>query len=197
MSDLTFFWNNSDFHDATLLLGSDRELLEQSREALQDSFNSTKPTPKKRKTIPAAKAAKSTQSKGSSCSDHPTESSSGAASTPASCILTIPVHRIVLSLESAYFKTAISTLIGDSTAANGRPFAHASHPIIVVHEEDVGAAQGVLQFLYTKSVDSVFSTAPQLMHLLMVSKCHLKIRSRLTLKHPFQSDATSRLQSTI
>lgn len=168
MSDLTFFWKNAALHDATLLLSSDRSLLEQSRIALQDTLDSTEPTSKKRKTGPAAKTPRPKRGKRSPSSQEPGPLSA-TASAADSCVLTIPVHRIVLSSESAYFRTAIFTLIGDNPAHNVQPAARSFHPIIAVHEDDVEAAQGVLQFLYTKTLDSVSKTAPQLMRLLLVS----------------------------
>lgn len=82
----------------------------------------------------------------------------------------IPVHRIILSTGSAYFKTAICTLIGDRAAVHGQRGKQPFHPIIVVYNEDVEAARGVLQFLYTKTVDSKFTTTPQLMHVLLVNQ---------------------------
>lgn len=179
MSDVTFFWRNARFHDATLLLSSDPLLLEQERLALSDKLDGSKQPAKKRKHTTASKpstgaaaVSKITCIQGGSESDAPAASSANSASqtaTSGSQVLQIPVHRIVLSTGSDYFNIAISTLIGDSAASDGGDADRLSHPIIVMHEQDVESAQGVLQFLYTKTVDSQFSTAPQLMHLLLVS----------------------------
>lgn len=91
----------------------------------------------------------------------------------ATCqVLTIPVHRIILSTQSGFFETAISTLVGDRAAAvNGPSSTHPLHLIIavLVHEDDVVAAQGVLQCLYTETVESIHLTAPRLMQMLLVS----------------------------
>lgn len=168
MGDAGCFWMNSEFHDATLLLSSDRVLLEQHRVALQEIMNSNSSNPKKRKASPASNSKRSTRASSSASSS----ATAAAASPPAAetgRVLTLPVHRIVLSLGSAYFKTAISTLIGDSSAANRQDAGCPCHPIIVVHEQDLEAAQGVLQFLYTKTLDSTFSSAVELMNLLLVS----------------------------
>lgn len=161
MGDAGCFWMSSEFHDATILLSSDLLLLEQTRSALQETLTAN---PKKRK-APASKA-KSTRASKSSGPPAPPPPPAAVATGE---VLTLPVHRIVLSLGSAYFKTAISTLIGDSAAAGGRDSTRPVHPIIVVHEEDVEAAQGVLQFLYTKTLEDKFSTARDFMQLLVVS----------------------------
>lgn len=58
MGDLCCFWGNDEFHDATLLLGSDQMLLEQSRVSLQADIDGAKPQPKKREG-PAAKTSQS------------------------------------------------------------------------------------------------------------------------------------------
>lgn len=172
MGDVSCFWRNSEFHDATLLLGSDSLLLEHSRKALQETFDTASANTKKRKASPAArKSAKSTQDSRSTSSDSPATSSAAAADPAATGeVLTIPVHRIVLSTGSEYFKAAISTLVGDRAEVAGQDVTRPFHPIIVAHEEDVEAAHGVLQFIYTKALDVSGSSAPQLMQLLMVSK---------------------------
>lgn len=169
MGDASSFWRSSELHDATLLLSSDRVLLEQSRSALEKSLSISAENPKKRKASTAVKNPASSSKRGSSSSSSdPPRAAPATQETEG--VLKIPVHRIVLSMGSDYFKTAIATLIGNSTAAaDGAPQCH---PIIVVHESDVDAAQGVLQFLYTKTVDSSFTTALQLTRLLLVSTHH-------------------------
>lgn len=167
MADASSFWRNSELHDATMLLSSDRLLLDHTHAALQDTLNHSSANPKKRKAASLASEPSCTQGSCNQSSGAP-DTDLAAASVAPGQVLSLPVHRIVLSLGSAYFKTAVSTLIGDSAAADGQDLARPAHPIIVVHEEDVEAAQAVLQFLYTKTLDSSFSTAQELMRMLVV-----------------------------
>lgn len=172
MGDVSCFWMNAEFSDAKLLLSSDAVLLELSRKALHDTLNTAAATTKKRKPPAAKTPAKSPGAKPRASSTSETDAAAQPASAAipeATRVLTIPVHRIVLSTGSDYFKTAISTLIGDSAGLDlARPF----HPIIVAHEQDVEAAQRVLQFLYTKVLEAGIDCR-QLMHMLMVSPATL------------------------
>lgn len=186
MSNVSCFWRDPEFQDATLLLSSDPLLLEQTRAALHEALNGATDqcgcvwacmhNPKKRKinpTVDTSTAVNPSQlalQASTSTSNAPPLLKPSATPAASSNILTIPVHRIILSSESAYFKTAISTLIGNraSDAANANCLLSPFHPILLVHEKNICAAEGVLQFLYTKTVDSKFSTASQLMHLLLV-----------------------------
>lgn len=89
-------------------------------------------------------------------------------------VLVLPVHQLVLSTQSLYFKNAISNFISDR-AAVGRNQAYPVHPIITVHEEDVVAAQSVLQCLYTGKVESIHNSASQLMQRILVSNTRYMI----------------------
>lgn len=193
MDDVSSFWRNSQFHDATLLLGSDRSLLEQRRVTLQAALNlstykceickkdqkehipATDPDPCKvhsadRIPVPCFQLTKrGTVSPKTLLNVAGNSDAVAYAATNPSQVLTIPVHRIVLSTGSLYFKTAITTLIGDRASPSDDCLQHPLHPIIVIFEEDVEAAQEVLHCLYTKTVDSSYSTGPQLMQILLVS----------------------------
>lgn len=189
MADVSNFWRNTDFQDATLLLGSDRLLLEHSRADLQETLDglsecdTCKHNPKRRNTavgpdldpdtsppLPALDSASSSlQPMAEPITEVSTSKAVAASATVQNQVLTVPVHRIVLTAGSDYFKTAISTLIGDRASAADGSLSRPFHPIIVVHEENVESAQGVLQYLYTKTVGNGHSTATQLMQLLLVS----------------------------
>lgn len=177
MTDLTLFWKNPAFRDATVLLSSNREVLEQKRSALQDSSRGAS-TSEAAQTATGLKKRKLKAGRVDftptppTCCTNSTSASPAAASSAepaAGEVLTIPVHRLVLTSGSEYFRTAISTLIGDSETGQGEASPRGRHPIIVLHEEDVEAAQGVLEFLYTRSLASVHTTASQFMHLALVS----------------------------
>lgn len=179
MADVSDFWRSTDFQDATLLLSSDRLQLERSRAALQETWNVSlsecdgcRHSPKRRKTAADPALSPSQPSEDGDAHVNCFEAITGTEPCAASAqnqVLTIPVHRIILTSGSDYFKTAISTLIGDSACSTRTSLSRPIHPIIVVHEEDVDAAQGVLHYLYTQTVESVHSTAPRLMQLLLVS----------------------------
>lgn len=170
--DLHGHWMNPEFHDATLILSSDRLLLEQSRLAAHARLNGSSNSSKKRRTDSVVEVAASANDNSRRSMRNP---SHAHAPTPATAlVLTIPVHRIILSTGSEYFRTAIATVLGDSTHSADRQGAacgctQSCHPVIAVLEEDVAAAQGVLKFLYSKKLDSTSKSAPKLMRMLMVS----------------------------
>lgn len=74
----------------------------------------------------------------------------------------VPVHQLVLSAGSDYLRAAIALIKQDPVRLG--------QPVIVLHEEDVNAAHGVLQFLYTQVLNSRFTTAPELLSVMLVSK---------------------------
>lgn len=169
MSDGGRYWKNREFSDSTLLLGSNQLQLEQCRVTLQEALTGTvlngKAKPKRSpaaKTTKPRKRARGCQSQCDS-SDAPADLVTATASSESDQVTEIPVHRITLCTGSEYFRTAFRTLCGDSHNA-----AHPTHPVIVVHEKDTEAAQGVLQYLYSKSVDTAFGTALELMRVLLV-----------------------------
>lgn len=151
MIDVSSYWKNSQFQDATLLLSSDRLLLEEHRSMLQAA----------RKSSPYSRDP--SESLLSWSANHK------AAAVGRGQVVMIPVHRIVLSNASEFFKTAISTLIGDSVNSFGEHLESSPNPIIVLLEEDTEAAQEVLHFLYTETLGLVSRTPPQLMQMLLVS----------------------------
>lgn len=176
MCESGHYWKNPEYADATLLLGGNQAQLEQRRVSLYELLNSnTNNGEAKRKPGQAAKTAKSSK-RAKGCSSSDGGSSAGATAEPCTAtaspvaasdqILEIHVHRITLCAGSDYFRTAFATLLGGNLNA-ARPI----HPISLVHEEDTEAAQGALQYLYTRTVDSSFCTARQLMQLLVVSSC--------------------------
>lgn len=199
MADIGVFYMSPRFQDATLLLGSDSVLLEQSRAALQataDGVGQTQSPLKSAAASSASKPAKHCSSLPQLCRyviiffirwyaklfskiatrvktfDQGGPSTTAAASDKAIAstaihVQQIPVHRIILTTGSEYFRTAISTLVGHFPDVNGH---EPMRPIIVLLEEDMEAAHGVLQFLYTQKLDRKFSTVPQLMRLLMVGQ---------------------------
>lgn len=157
MRDVSGFWKNLDLHDATILISADRHLLEQNCQALQTTRD-----------LAMSECYMCKQDSGSR------EATAGTGRiNPADAmlgqVLTIPVHQIILSTHSVYFKTAISKFMR-ARADVGKSLARPLHPIIAVCEEDVEAAEGVLRCIYTQKVDSVYHTAPQLMQMMLVSK---------------------------
>lgn len=179
------FYENLEFHDATLLLGSDTVQLERRLVALQSAkhphWEGTKHADKPAGWRCLKTVLKCLQRIPRGCNLdatahlHAAPSAEGSAkleatnsATAAACLVEqVPVHRVILAAESFYFKTAISTLVGQSAVSQrDGPL----YPIIVVHEHDVPTAKGVLEFLYTKTLDSKFSTVPKLMRLLLVSE---------------------------
>lgn len=188
MADVGVFYRNPEFHDAILLLGSESVHLERSRIAMQAAINSGKRTPLKCNTDSGRPAAVWTYfiaafisfvtyfMKGlniaipATCGFFRSARAASSAEPAADCLnYQIPVHRVILSAGSAYFKTAISTLIGHRAALNVQGTVLPFYPIIVVHEQNVEAALGVLMFLYTNALDSRLSTVSELMQLLLVS----------------------------
>lgn len=161
MSESAYFWKNPEYHDFTLLLGSNMQMLEQELASLREHLNARAGRKTKRKADPADQTAQlSKRTKSTSSSEAPAVPSTTASGQ----VLKIPVHRITLCTGSQYFKTAFATLLGDRNST-----AHPVHPIMVIHEENTEAAEGVLQYLYTKAIDPSFCTARQLMNLLLVS----------------------------
>lgn len=178
MSEGGRYWNNREFSDSTLLLGSNQLQLEQCRVTLQEALAVTvlngKAKAKRRPGPAATQPRKRVKGCDSQCdsSDAPADPITAAASSESGQVIEIPVHRIALCTGSEYFRTAFATLCGDSHNA-----AYPTHPVIVVHEEDTEAAQGVLQYLYTKSVDEAkFGTALELMRMLLVSLADSVVR---------------------
>lgn len=190
MIEVGLYHGNPEFHDATLLLGSNPLHLEQqcveTQAQLKRRFRgmflgeqSSSADPGPNQPHPSVDIAVCSQP--STRTVYGTTSSmdlltiasvSSSVSVDARAdhgqVLKIPVHQIVLSAASFYFKTLISTSIGQDAADGTRP-AYPLHPIIVVCEKDVEAAQGVLQCLYTGKVESTYQTASQLMQQLLVS----------------------------
>lgn len=152
MIDVSKLWSSERFHDATLLLSSDRSSLEQHRAALQETLDISCPerdtsehNPKRRKLSanleyehsqtlahPAAEIGASLLTilhpiSGASTRSNRdvctcTDTGMVVSDPEQSLVLKIPVHRFVLSSGSDYFDTAISTLIGESTGALGGAF---------------------------------------------------------------------------
>lgn len=167
MAEAGAFYKNLEFHDMTLLLGSDSVLLEQCHVALQATFHSAHQTSTLWARATARLARWQYCKNVMSCFQRISGSASfeqAYFAGPAAPYLVeqIPAHRVILSSGSDYFKTALSTLVGQEEE-------RLCHPIIVLHEEDVKAAEGVLQFLYTKVLDSKYNTVPQLMTVMLVS----------------------------
>lgn len=189
MIEVGSYYGNPEFHDATLLLSSNRLHLEQQRVEAQaqlqrrfrvmffgEQGSTADPGPNQ----PHPSVAIAVSSQPSTSTVDGTISSRELVTTAAVSssvslegradhgqVLKIPVHQIVLCAASFYYKTLLATSIGQN-AADGTSPAYPLHPIIAVCEEDVEAAQGVLQCLYTGKVEGIY-TASQLMPQLLVS----------------------------